>query len=335
MSTAAVPPASAGPVMSAPNPAQTLPPLAAAIAVSTDDPVAAGAVLADGGQPWAVSPVLDGLPFAATAVGRRLGHSVVAAFDVTAARIVAPPPVAEALAIIVVLDGALVVETPVRAAGAGRGEALCLRLDGPLVLTTPGCAALLAMVPAASVGALPAGFRLAGPLPADGPEIRLFTGHAGSVALVAPDGNVAVRETVGQHVADLVAPVIAGAAGPTGVAAARSDRLEAARRIIELGLGQPTLSVGRVARRIGISDRTLQKLFAASGTTFSAYLMDRRLDRARTQLVADGERRLAIRDVAYACGFSDAAHFSRAFRHRFGTTPSAFRAAPVPPERAA
>lgn len=33
----------------------------------------------------------------------------------------------------------------------------------------------------------------------------------------------------------------------------------------------------------------------------------------------------SITEIAYAAGFSDAAHFSRAFQQRFGTTPRAYR----------
>jgi AraC-like DNA-binding protein len=48
--------------------------------------------------------------------------------------------------------------------------------------------------------------------------------------------------------------------------------------------------------------------------------MERRIQRAR-QMLAAGH---SIADSAFACGFSDQPHLGRAFKKRFGVTPSAF-----------
>jgi transcriptional regulator GlxA family with amidase domain len=52
------------------------------------------------------------------------------------------------------------------------------------------------------------------------------------------------------------------------------------------------------------------------------YVRDRRLLRAAALI---RETKLKLADVAAAVGFCDQAHFSRAFKARFGTTPAAFR----------
>jgi acetamidase/formamidase/AraC-like DNA-binding protein len=94
---------------------------------------------------------------------------------------------------------------------------------------------------------------------------------------------------------------------------------------LERHLHETELTAGRVARLEGISERYLQKLFEQNGESFSHYVRERRLQRARAALVAPGEIRLPVADVAFTCGFGDAANFSRLFKERFGMPPGAFR----------
>jgi len=94
---------------------------------------------------------------------------------------------------------------------------------------------------------------------------------------------------------------------------------------IERRLHDPNLSAARIAGLEGISERYLQKLFEQSGETFSHYLRERRLQRTRSALAAPGDLRTPVADLAYACGFGDAANFNRLFKDRFGLPPGAFR----------
>ncbi|HEV8315310.1 MAG TPA: helix-turn-helix domain-containing protein, partial [Burkholderiaceae bacterium] len=50
-----------------------------------------------------------------------------------------------------------------------------------------------------------------------------------------------------------------------------------------------------------------------------------RLDACERALAGAGSAGRTITEIAYAAGFSDAAHFSRAFQQRFGMTPRAYR----------
>jgi acetamidase/formamidase/AraC-like DNA-binding protein len=94
---------------------------------------------------------------------------------------------------------------------------------------------------------------------------------------------------------------------------------------IERKLGDPDITPARIAQIEGISERYLQKLFEGSGDNFTHYLRERRLQRCSADLGNAGEAHRSVSDIAFGCGFSDAAHFSRSFRDRFGLSPRAFR----------
>jgi acetamidase/formamidase/AraC-like DNA-binding protein len=94
---------------------------------------------------------------------------------------------------------------------------------------------------------------------------------------------------------------------------------------IERKLGDPDITPARIAQMEGISERYLQKLFETSGDNFTHYLRERRLQRCSADLANAAEGHRSVSDIAFGCGFSNAAHFSRCFRDRFGLSPSAFR----------
>ena len=88
-----------------------------------------------------------------------------------------------------------------------------------------------------------------------------------------------------------------------------------------------------LARRGGVSLRQLERLFRTHlGRTVGEHYRDLRLDRARL-LLRQGP--LSVLETAMACGFVSAAHFSRAYRARFGLPPRAERALAVPGQAAA
>lgn len=89
-------------------------------------------------------------------------------------------------------------------------------------------------------------------------------------------------------------------------------------RIMEAHLEDP-LSIPDICQEVGISQRQLDRLFAASvGKSPALYYRDIRLDRARG-FVTQTDMRLC--DVAVASGFTCQSHFSRAYRERFGLPP--------------
>ena len=90
-------------------------------------------------------------------------------------------------------------------------------------------------------------------------------------------------------------------------------------------LGDPGLSPETVARAGYISLRQLHRIFAREGLSFGRWVREQRLRRCADDL-ADGRlRRLSIADIAARWGFRSPAHFSRAFRARYGMTPADYR----------
>jgi transcriptional regulator GlxA family with amidase domain len=99
-------------------------------------------------------------------------------------------------------------------------------------------------------------------------------------------------------------------------------RLAQAIRLMEAHVDQP-LSVDAIAKRTGVTPRTLEGVFRKSiGETPGAYYLRLRLTAAR-KLVVD--TRVAMADIAARTGFSSAAAFSRAFSRSFGRSPTALR----------
>ena len=81
--------------------------------------------------------------------------------------------------------------------------------------------------------------------------------------------------------------------------------------------------IATLAAQAGLSPRRLETLFRDNvGLTPAAYALDLRLAAAR-RMITDTSHRLA--EIALGTGFSSPSTLSRAFRHRFGTTPSALR----------
>ncbi|WP_183796836.1 acetamidase/formamidase family protein [Paraburkholderia fungorum] len=96
-------------------------------------------------------------------------------------------------------------------------------------------------------------------------------------------------------------------------------------RSIDARLGDPKLSLALLAAEERVSQRYLQKLFETAGQSFSTYLRLRRLERCRVELVDPQYEKTSISDICFRWGFNDPAHFSRAFREQYHTSPRAFR----------
>lgn len=87
-------------------------------------------------------------------------------------------------------------------------------------------------------------------------------------------------------------------------------------------LGRVPLSVERAAEIASMSPRSLQRELAEEGASWSSLLDDLRFEIAETRL---RDRTTRIRELAHDLGYSNQAHFTRAFKRWTGIAPSAYR----------
>jgi AraC-like DNA-binding protein len=93
------------------------------------------------------------------------------------------------------------------------------------------------------------------------------------------------------------------------------------RRLVAAGLSSGVDSQ-EVARRLYMSRRTLHRQLTGEGTSFKALVDDLRRELATRYL---SERRMAIAEIGFLLGFSEASAFHRAFKRWFGSTPAEHR----------
>jgi AraC-like DNA-binding protein len=142
-------------------------------------------------------------------------------------------------------------------------------------------------------------------------------------------GTAELRQAVSRQMYDLAALAM-GATKDVSEAAQegglRAARLHAIKGDILRNLTDSRLTSDAVAARHKISSRYLRTLFEAEGTSFSDFVISRRLQRAHRMLTDMSLASKPIRSIASDCGFRDLSHFNQMFRRRYGTTPSDARA---------
>lgn len=106
-------------------------------------------------------------------------------------------------------------------------------------------------------------------------------------------------------------------------------RLEAALRqrvlaFIEQNIHVPELSPSLIVRHFNVSRSHLYRAFASDGGVAKC-LRDKRLDVALEELTQAGGASVSVAELAHRLGFSSGNQLLRAFRNRFGMTPSQAR----------
>jgi AraC-like DNA-binding protein len=126
-------------------------------------------------------------------------------------------------------------------------------------------------------------------------------------------GNPLVTDQLTKLAAALAAQV-------TQVAALQDQVAQTARALVAAGM-RPQRAV--VARRLGMSQRSLQRGLEAEGTTFRG-VQESVLRELVEALLSNPTLKLDA--VAHSVGFGDLAAFSKAFRRWTGCTPARYRA---------
>jgi AraC-like DNA-binding protein len=160
----------------------------------------------------------------------------------------------------------------------------------------------------------------------DTEALKLLTVYAGGVQDVS--ATPALRLLAVTHVHDLVALALGAARDAADMSKGRglrAARLQAIKADIENELAQD-VSLAMLASRHRLPLRYVRRLFEEEGTTFTEFVLSRRLARAHRLLLNPRAIHLKIGTVATEAGFNNLSYFNEAFRRRYGATPSDVRA---------
>jgi AraC-like DNA-binding protein len=144
------------------------------------------------------------------------------------------------------------------------------------------------------------------------------------------DADLGNAARLGTAVLDLLTIGMAAHLDRDSVAAPETRQRALLRRIqafIDEHVDDPDLCPAQLAEAHHISLRYLHKLFQAHDATVARWILHRRLERCRRELLDPAQRDRPVSAIAARWGIPDATHFSRAFRAAYGTTPGEYRRA--------
>ncbi|ROO88185.1 AraC-like DNA-binding protein [Actinocorallia herbida] len=151
--------------------------------------------------------------------------------------------------------------------------------------------------------------------------------HADADRLAVEPGADALGDTV---LALLRALVASAAGGPARHDVAEETRFTRILAYVRGNLTDADLTADRIAAGHNLTVSALHGLCEDNGLDLERWITHLRLEGARRDLAAPEHAHRTTDAIARHWGFGDPAHFTRGFRDAFGTTPSAWRAAPTP-----
>jgi AraC-like DNA-binding protein len=128
---------------------------------------------------------------------------------------------------------------------------------------------------------------------------------------------------LGTATVELVRALVVSAAGddPRRAEVREETLLSRVRAHVRQHLSDPALTPRTIADAHNVSVRRLYKACAAAGWSLEQWVIEQRLEDARTRLASPAGLRRSIGATARACGFADPSHFTRRFRQAYGMTP--------------
>lgn len=207
------------------------------------------------------------------------------------------------------------------------GQVSIIDLSSDLVSDEPECNLVALFVPRSLLeDRLPGISALHGRAPG-GPHAGLLADYINLLARRLPtlpsgDEQALSRATCEMLVACLQPTLSSIEAARPGLELVLQHR---AKRFIDAHLQSPELNAETICNAVGVSRRTLYRLFDHEGGVHRC-IQSRRLERIRAALVDPIETR-RISEIAAEFGFIRSDHFATAFKHQFGCSASETRQA--------
>ncbi len=136
----------------------------------------------------------------------------------------------------------------------------------------------------------------------------------------------AVAERAGELLIDLVHLSLQELSGRGTAVTQHQAFKDRIRAHVAAHVRDSRLCIDDIARAMNCSKRHLYNAFADEPLALAAWIQQLRLELCMRELRDARNAARTITDIAFGCGFSSSAHFSRAFKAYTGMAPSEFRA---------
>lgn len=134
-----------------------------------------------------------------------------------------------------------------------------------------------------------------------------------AVAGKAMSGRRVAWEPLEEHLITLVAELLTNGSA--------ASHLEAAESFIRTHYRRQGLTGSGISTAVGLSERQLSRIFAASGRSIPQAILAVRLEGVRRLLSTKGLAHVPMSEIATRCGFSSQAQLSRNYHGHFGMPP--------------
>lgn len=148
-----------------------------------------------------------------------------------------------------------------------------------------------------------------------------------SALKVADELTPQARAELGNSLDDLARLAMRERAAPSRRISGRGIMRERVKAFVRHRLRDSTLSINDIAQTFNCTKRYLHKVFSEDERSLNQYIWELRLDRCSHDLASRELLDRSITQIAFVWGFRSSPHFSRAFRQRFGVSPSVYRSA--------
>ncbi len=160
--------------------------------------------------------------------------------------------------------------------------------------------------------------------------LQLLVGYVRSLEAARSPLSSALAERAAEHLLDLAALTLRARGDARGIARTRGLPAARLQRIKDdigrhVASGQP-VTLATIAARHHISPVYVQKLFERDGTSLTAFVLEQRLERVHRHLRNPRYAAHGISRIVFDAGFNNLSWFNRAFKRRYGATPSDVRA---------